>query len=150
MMIGAHKHSANGRTAGAARPRCRAVGLLSTTALAAVVLLGTTGGGSAQSLVDAMVMSYQDNPTLRAARAALRAVDDGVPEAKSFFLPSLTASGSIGKNVTVNQARNGIGTTNIETTPRRHRAGEERRPGATCAPAVDRADGVVGHDPRLR
>lgn len=118
MMIGAHKHSANGRTAAGARPRCRALGLLSTSALVAVVLLGTTATVSAQSLVDAMAMSYQDNPTLRAARAALRAVDDTVPEAKSFFLPSLTASGSVGKNVSVAQARNGAGTVNTETTPR--------------------------------
>lgn len=118
MMIGAHKHSANSRTVGGAKPRNRVVGLLSTTAMAAVVLLGTAGAGSAQSLVDAMVMSYQDNPTLRAARAALRAVDDTVPEAKSFFLPSLTARGSVGWNWNLAQARNGVGDTRTVTTPR--------------------------------
>jgi outer membrane protein/adhesin transport system outer membrane protein len=118
MMIGAHKQSAKSWTASGAAPRWGAVGLLSTTAMAAVVLLGTTGPGAAQSLVDAMAMAYTENPTLQAARAALRAVDDTVPEAKSFFLPSLTASGSVGKNVSVTQARNGIGTTNTETTPR--------------------------------
>lgn len=56
----------------------------------------------AQSLQDALVQAYQSNPTLDAARAQLRATDEQVPQAKSGFLPTLTASGEYGREVQKN------------------------------------------------
>ena len=53
---------------------------------------------SAESLSDALAMAYQNNPTLEAQRAALRATDEGVTQAKAGYRPSISANGSIGKS----------------------------------------------------
>ncbi|HEX4849107.1 MAG TPA: TolC family protein, partial [Novosphingobium sp.] len=46
----------------------------------------------ADELRDALVMAYNTNPTLQAARATLRATDEGVPIARSQGLPSLSGT----------------------------------------------------------
>lgn len=51
----------------------------------------------AQSLPEALASAYSTNPTLRAARAELRAVNEGVPQALSDWRPNVTVSGSAGK-----------------------------------------------------
>lgn len=51
----------------------------------------------AQSLNEALAQAYQANPTLEAARAELRAADELVPQARSGFLPTLSATGDIGR-----------------------------------------------------
>lgn len=56
----------------------------------------------AQSLPDALAQAYQSNPTLDAARAQLRATDELIPQAKSGFLPTISADGSVGRNVQKN------------------------------------------------
>ena len=48
----------------------------------------------ADDLREALVMAYNTNPTLEAARAQQRAVDEGVPIAKSAALPSLSGTAS--------------------------------------------------------
>lgn len=71
---------------------------------ACVFSLGLLGMASlttpafAESLTDALAMAYQNNPSLEAQRAALRATDEGVPQAKSGFLPTLRGTGSISKS----------------------------------------------------
>ena len=50
----------------------------------------------AQSLSEALAQAYATNPTLRAARAELRAVNVGVPQAWSNGRPSLAVTGSTG------------------------------------------------------
>lgn len=52
----------------------------------------------AQSLQEALSQAYQSNPTLESQRAALRATDELVPQARSGFLPTLSAEGDIGRN----------------------------------------------------
>lgn len=47
------------------------------------------GTGSAEDLRGALVAAYRTNPTLQAARAEQRAVDEGVPIARSAQLPTL-------------------------------------------------------------
>ena len=52
--------------------------------------------GHADSLTSAMASAYENNPTLNAARAGLRARDEGLPQAKSAYRPQVTASGDYG------------------------------------------------------
>lgn len=40
-------------------------------------------GASADTLADALVKAYQTSPLLQSSRAALRATDEGVPQASS-------------------------------------------------------------------
>lgn len=51
---------------------------------------------SAETLAEALVMAYQNNPTLLAQRAALRATDESVPQARAGWRPSLEVVGSGG------------------------------------------------------
>jgi outer membrane protein len=54
-------------------------------------------GASAQTLEEALSSAYVNNPSLAAARAALRATDEQVPQALSNWRPTVTMSGSTGK-----------------------------------------------------
>ena len=64
--------------------------------LAGIALLTLTAGvpARADTLRDALVMAYETNPTLEAARAQQRATDESVPIARSAGLPSASADGS--------------------------------------------------------
>jgi len=55
---------------------------------------------AAESLNEALVQAYLNNPTLRAQRAGLRATDESVPQALSGWRPTVTLSGSAGHAVT--------------------------------------------------
>jgi outer membrane protein len=70
--------------------RCAMRGL----ALALLVALASTGAEAA-SLYDALAAAYSSNPTLEAARAQLRATDEGVPQVLSEWRPTVlgTAQG---------------------------------------------------------
>lgn len=54
-------------------------------------------GASAQSLEEALSSAYTNNPSLAAARAALRATDEQVPQALSDWRPTVKMSGDYGK-----------------------------------------------------
>lgn len=56
--------------------------------------LGTPAG--AQTLNEALSQAYNNNPTLLAARAQLRATDEGVPQALAGWRPTVTLAGSYG------------------------------------------------------
>ena len=58
--------------------------------------LGAQPAG-AQTLAEALAGAYATNPTLSAARAELRAVNEGVPQALANWRPNLTVTGSAGK-----------------------------------------------------
>jgi outer membrane protein len=60
---------------------------LSTAALAAALTAAGVQAVRAESLQDALASAYLYNPTLKAARAELRAVDENVPRAKSGYRP---------------------------------------------------------------
>ena len=63
-----------------------------TLTLAAVFAAGTASHGIAESLSDAFAAAYDSNPTLAAARAALRATDQGVPAARAGMRPTVTGT----------------------------------------------------------
>ena len=78
------------RTSGV-RPRRLAIAGLAASAIA----MGH-GTAAADTLEWALVQAYQNNPSLNAQRAALRATDENVPQALSGYRPkfSVTANGS--------------------------------------------------------
>ena len=51
---------------------------------------------SAQTLDEALVAAYRNNPALEIQRASVRAVDEQVSQAFAGWRPSVTLSGSIG------------------------------------------------------
>lgn len=73
-----------GRRAGAALP-----GAVLVFALAA-------GPAASQTLEEALAAAYRTNPTLAAARAELRGVDEDLAQARAGWLPTITLEGSAG------------------------------------------------------
>lgn len=59
-----------------------------------LILATASAPALADTLRDALVLAYQTNPTLEAARAQQRATDEGVPIAKAAGRPSLSATGT--------------------------------------------------------
>jgi outer membrane protein len=55
-------------------------------------------GATADTLEWALVQAYQNNPTLNAQRASLRATDENVPQALSGYRPKLSLTGNAGLN----------------------------------------------------
>ena len=55
---------------------------------------------SAQELDQALAQAYASNPTLSAARAQLRAIDEAVPQALSGWRPTVVVGGEAGKQWT--------------------------------------------------
>ncbi|WP_142850286.1 TolC family outer membrane protein [Telmatospirillum sp. J64-1] len=66
--------------------------------VAGFVIAGTLIAGpvNAQTLEEALALAYENNPTLLAQRAALRAVDETVPQALSGWRPTVSLSGDVG------------------------------------------------------
>ena len=51
---------------------------------------------ASQTLPEALALAYANNPTLQAARAQLRAVDENVPQALAGWRPTVQMGGSVG------------------------------------------------------
>jgi len=75
--------------------------------VAALNFLIIAGPASAKDIKDALAKAYQNNPTIRAERASLRAVDEEVPQALSNWRPSITATGDIGRQDSFDSVRAG-------------------------------------------
>ena len=83
-------------------------------AMAAGLLAAGPVTAAEQSLTDALIMAYRTNPTLAAARAELRVVNEQVPQALSNWRPRVTVTGDLGQ-----QHIDGPGVSDAErTTPR--------------------------------
>lgn len=65
--------------------------LMRTCAVAGLLALGA-GAAAAETLADAMVKAYQTSPLLEANRAALKSLDEGVPQARSAKRPQVGVS----------------------------------------------------------
>ena len=86
---------------------CRAAWLAS-----AALCLAAAPSAHADTLRDALASAYRTNPSLEAARAQQRAVDENVPIARSAGLPSVTADASVLKYLDAGNAK-GTGPTKI-------------------------------------
>ncbi len=72
--------------------------------LSAGLALAGLSPAYAQSFEEALAATYANNPTLRAARAGLRAVDEGVSQALSNWRPELSVDGVVGAQYTDTQS----------------------------------------------
>jgi len=70
-----------------------------TSLLAGTALLILAGPATAETLREALVKAYNTNPTLTAARADVRAIDENVPIARAAGRPALDLSGGYSEAV---------------------------------------------------
>jgi TolC family type I secretion outer membrane protein len=106
----------------------------------AALLLAQAAPAQAQTLDEALVKAYSENPDLLAARAALRAVDEQGPQARAGYRPTVSGAGSIG---TVNRDSQAAG--NDDFTPKSMSLSVEQplyRGGRTMA-AIRQADANI-------
>jgi outer membrane protein len=98
----------------------RRIAALAITGVAVAMLSSTA---SADTLDWALVQAYQNNPTLNAQRASLRAQDEAVPQALSGYRPRVSATASVGNQFqkTLSKAVTPAGpvyaTTQFDNTP---------------------------------
>ena len=86
------------RRARLARPAVRSLSVLLPMVFAlALAIPPAQPAQAADTLNDALAKAYNNNPQLQAARAQLRATDEGVPQAKSGWRPTVTANGDVGE-----------------------------------------------------
>ena len=81
-------------------PEALRKGALCNAALLAILAaIGALGAKSAmaQSLTDALVMAYQNNPNILSQRAHLRGQDEEVNQALSGWRPTVTVNGQGGR-----------------------------------------------------
>lgn len=90
---------------------------LFATCAAGALLLAAAGSARAETLTDALVDAYNNNPQILAERANLRATDEGVPQALSGWRPTVTFTGSVGAQRIENQPT-GLTTPNAKSTPK--------------------------------
>ena len=57
----------------------------------------STPPASADTLEGALIQAYQNNPTLNAQRASVRATDESVPQALSGYRPRVSITGNVGE-----------------------------------------------------
>jgi outer membrane protein len=69
---------------------------LLATAAAAIAAIAASEPGRAETLIEALVDAYNNNPQILGERANLRATDEAVPQALSGWRPTVTFNGSIG------------------------------------------------------
>ncbi len=80
--------------------------LTSLASLAGLAFISVVTAARAQTLTQALAEAYNNNPQLLAQRALLRATDEQVPQALSFWRPQVTFTGQVG-----------MATTSLETKP---------------------------------
>ena len=84
--------------------RYQSSGLAIATVIAAVSF--GLAPAKAETLLQALASAYANNPTLNAQRAALRATDEGVPQALSGYRPTVSGSIQVGTAETNSQSYN--------------------------------------------
>ncbi len=98
-------------------------GQIRTALLAGSALLALMGVPAlGQTLDAALARAYEANPTLNAQRAALRVVNENVPQALSNYRPRVTGSADVGRQYSDNKTITGQGRQSTEsnffTSPR--------------------------------
>ncbi|MDP1868788.1 TolC family outer membrane protein [Bradyrhizobium sp.] len=103
-----------------------------TGAAAAVLLLAAMGPtpALADTIEQALVRAYQNNPQLNAQRASVRATDENVPQALSGYRPRVAVTGSAGYQYTDTLSTSG-GTPTVIVRTGIHGANSPRSIGTT-------------------
>ena len=71
----------------------------------------------ADTLEGALVLAYQNNPSLNAQRASVRATDEGVPQALSGYRPKVSVNGSVGTQYLDTTTRSATVARTIRSSP---------------------------------
>src|SRR5215510_9489860 len=79
---------------------CRRVRALAVGTTACAGWLLAAPYSVADTLEGSLVLAYQNNPTLNAQRASVRASDEGVPQALAGYRPRVSINGSVGPQYT--------------------------------------------------
>lgn len=122
--------------------------LLAWGVLSVGLIAAPPDGARGASLEEALVQAYTGNPTLRAARARLRGVNERVPQELSNWRPDVSVSGSAGRQRLREEQPGfggGINTTTEYTNPVTAQA-RIRQPlyrGGRTVAGVDRAENEV-------
>ena len=105
-----------------------------TGAAASVLLMALAGPAPAlaDTIEAALVRAYQNNPQLNAQRAAVRATDEGVPQALSGYRPKVSVTASAGYQYTDTNSTQGGSPTAIVRTEI-HGANAPRSAGLTVS-----------------
>ncbi|MES0882191.1 TolC family outer membrane protein [Roseibium sp. SCP14] len=83
---------------GRSTPKALVVTLGLMGGVAASVLTGASfSAAKAETIWESLALAYANNPTLNAARAQLRGVDENVPQALAGWRPTVTAGASAGR-----------------------------------------------------
>jgi outer membrane protein len=77
-------------------PRSRLRRIAGLGAAAGLIAVFSVSSSRAQSLTDALAEAYNNNPQLLAQRALLRSTDEQVPQALSFWRPTVNFTGQVG------------------------------------------------------
>lgn len=76
--------------------------------IVSVVTIGTAATTCvAETIESALIRAYQNNPQLNQQRAAVRATDEGVPQALSGYRPKVSVTGTLGENYTTSTSTSG-------------------------------------------
>ncbi len=113
---------------------------------AILVAMGLVTPATAQTLQEALAQAYTANPQLEAQRAALRAVDEQVPQALSNYRPTVEGTASIGTAETDVSGAAGVANNGSRTTQPRTLGVAVTQPiyrGGRTAAQVSRAENVV-------
>jgi outer membrane protein len=86
--------------------------------LAACLVAAGASPAAAASLTEALAASYNNNPTLLAARARLRATDENVPQALSGWRPTVQFTGQYGAQQSNTYGPKNVGTGEAGLQPR--------------------------------
>lgn len=105
--------------------------------MAALLLAGAPAG--AQSMNEALAAAYESNPTLLAQRAQLRATEQGLPEARAGWKPTVTADAQAG----VANVDNGTTTENLNPMSYGINANQPLYRGGRTAAGVSRAKNQI-------
>ena len=76
-----------------------------SVALTGAAVAFAASAAAADTLEWALVQAYQNNPSLNAQRASLRAMDENVPQALSGYRPKLSITANAGDNFTSQQTQ---------------------------------------------
>src|SRR5579872_3675886 len=101
-------------------------------ALTGAALAFTLTAAAADTLEWALVQAYQNNPSLNAQRAALRAMDENVPQALSGYKPKLSITANAGENFTSQQTQSFSSSGGVSSTSNVDAAFTSRGVGATA------------------
>ncbi len=110
----------------------RRAGAFAAGLVIAAAAVAAAPGAAAVTLEEALIAAYNNNPTLRAQRAALRATDEEVPEALSGWRPTVTVTGEAGKSDV--ESESAFFTSSVGSRAPRARRPEDR-PGPAAATA---------------